>query len=357
MELSKKISVKLFQASVNRNIQNEQICAIIALDCCRTIDIYHKFFHAALAFGIINCLNALEIPYSVVLFADFKFIYTIKTFDSPHNENIYKIILDSIMIERYSSRIADACIYIKKNVNHPKISNKRIFLISNGLDPNLRYGEEYNFLSDQKDKYCFFFIEPELKDDKEIINTIWNNFKREAKIEVAIIEDILDIINGEPKICTKFSDILLEKIFLTEEEKENEQKYIHINNIENKIFQPEYTETYKISKTTLEIINFLKYSILDEKFQKEFYLLNEPHKPSNIDSKILEKEIEVKPHFKIKSVSGEKIDKLTEFDIKGINTDLFDNIFPPNKPSMYCPSVKGTRLYIVGLVKYMITGG
>ena len=37
--------------------------------------------------------------------------------------------------------------------------------------------------------------------------------------------------------------------------------------------------------------------------------------------------------------------------------DLFDNIFPPNKPSMYCPSVKGTRLYFVGLVKYMIAGG
>ena len=35
----------------------------------------------------------------------------------------------------------------------------------------------------------------------------------------------------------------------------------------------------------------------------------------------------------------------------------FDNIFPPNKPSMFTPSVKGTRLYLIGLVKYMITGG
>lgn len=63
------------------------------------------------------------------------------------------------------------------------------------------------------------------------------------------------------------------------------------------------------------------------------------------------------PHFKIKSIVGEKINKITDFEIKGINMDLFDNIFPANKPSMYCPSVKGTRLYLVGLVKYMITGG
>ena len=140
MEFSKKISLRLFQASVNGNTQTEKICAIIALDCCRTIDVYHKYFHAVLAFGIINCLNALEIPYSVVLFADFKFNYTIKTFDEPHKESIFKLILDCIMIERYSSRIADACIYIKQKVIHPQISNRRIFLISNGLDPNLRYG-------------------------------------------------------------------------------------------------------------------------------------------------------------------------------------------------------------------------
>lgn len=89
----------------------------------------------------------------------------------------------------------------------------------------------------------------------------------------------------------------------------------------------------------LEINNLLKNSVKNEKIMKEFYLLNEPHKSSNINSKLLEKEINIIPHFKIKSVSGEKINKLTEFQIKGINIDLFDNIFPPNKPSMYCPSV------------------
>ena len=256
MEFSKIVSLKLFQASVKRNTQTEKICAVIALDCCRTIDIYHKYFHAILAFAIINCLNALEIPYSIVLFADFKFIDTIKTFDSPHNDKIYELVLDCIMIERYSSRIADVCIYIKQKIIHQEISNRRIFLISNGLDPNLRYGELWDFLSDnKKDKYCFYFIQPELKDDKKIINDIWHNFEKETGIEVAIIDNESDIIKGGDCIYSKFSNILSEKVELTEEEKKNEKKNRHINNIENIIFQPDYTKIPKIEQKTLEILN------------------------------------------------------------------------------------------------------
>ena len=91
---------------------------------------------------------------------------------------------------------------------------------------------------------------------------------------------------------------------------------------------------------------------------ESFYLSNEPHKPSNINSKLTEKDINLIHPFKIKAVNGDKLmDKFSKFEVKGLNLDLFDNIFPPNKPSMFAPSVKGTRLYLVGLVKYMITGG
>ena len=89
----------------------------------------------------------------------------------------------------------------------------------------------------------------------------------------------------------------------------------------------------------MEINNLLKNSVKNEKIMKEFYLLNEPYKSSNINSKLLEKEINIIPHFKIKSVSGEKINKLTYLQIKGINIELFDNILPRNKPSIYWPSV------------------
>lgn len=51
------------------------------------------------------------------------------------------------------------------------------------------------------------------------------------------------------------------------------------------------------------------------------------------------------------------IDNLSKFENKGVVLDLIDTIFPPNKPSMYAPSIKGTRLYLVGLVKFIITAG
>ena len=355
-QLSQICSLNLMQASIKSNTQTEKICAIIAIDCCRTIDYVHKCFHAILVFSIINCLNSLEIPYSIVLFADFKFIYTIKTFDSPHNDEIYKLIFDCLMIPRYSSRIADVCYYINNNVFHPERPNRRIFLISNGLDPNLRYGELWRVLfNNEKDKYCFYFIEPDLKSDKKIIEDIWNNFKKQTGIEVVCIEDYYDILTQNENIYTTFGNVLSEKVILTDDEKKREP--INLNNLEATFYSPNYKETYTLDANTSNLSsNLLKSYVNPEDLY--FYILNEPHKPSNINSKLMEKEINLITHFKIKSVEEEKnINKLSEFEVKGINMDLFDNIFPPNKPSMYCPSVKGTRLYLVGLVKYMITGG
>ena len=354
LELSQLISIKLLQASVTRNTQTEKICAIIAIDCCRTIEYEYKYHHAVLAFGMMNCLNALEIPYSIVIFADYKFIYTIKEFETPHNDEIYKLVIDCLMIPRYSTRIADLCYYINKKVIHPERSNRRIFLISNGLDPNLRYGELWHKLfENDKDKYCFYFIQPPLEENTDKIKEIWNNFKKETKIEVVIIDELKNIINGEENIYTKFSDILSEKVVLSEEDKKKEQEYL--NNIEKNICQPKYKDIVNLDKKIADIFSDLLRYTFD---CKDFYILNEPHKASNIDNRLMEKEINIIPHFKIRAVNGEQIiQKLTEFEIKGINRDLIDNIFPPNKPSMYTPSVKGTRLYLVGLVKYMITGG
>jgi len=189
LELSNIISFKLLQASINQNTDSDKICAIIAIDCCRTIDKLRKFYHAILVFGMINCLNAMEIPYSVVIFADYQFLYTIKKFEIEHNDDIYKTILDCIMVSRYSSRISDVCYYIDKKVIHPKISNRRIFVVSNGLDPKLKSPEQWApFFGNEKDKYCFYFIKPEMEEEKEEkIIDIWKTFQKETGNEVVII--------------------------------------------------------------------------------------------------------------------------------------------------------------------------
>ena len=113
---------------------------------------------------MINCLNSMKIPYSVVIFADYQFIYTIKKFEMEYNDTIYKMILDCIMVPRYSSRIANACYYIDKTVIHPKITNRRIFIISNGLDSKLKSPENCApYFWNEKDKYVCFKIINKLK--------------------------------------------------------------------------------------------------------------------------------------------------------------------------------------------------
>ena len=359
LELSNIISFKLLQASINQNTDSDKICAIIAIDCCRTIDKLRKFYHAILVFGMINCLNAMEIPYSVVIFADYQFLYTIKKFETEHNDDIYKTILDCIMVSRYSSRISDVCYYIDKKVIHPKITNRRIFVVSNGLDPKLKSPEQWApFFGNEKDKYCFYFIKPEMEEEKEEkITDIWKTFQKETGNEVVIINDTDDIINGEENIYSRFSYVLSEKIFLTDEELAKLSK--NLNNIEGKYYEPKYIEKYDLDqKSLLNVLEYLKYSIDDQ----DFYLKNKPHVPSNIN-KIKEREIPLIHPFLVKSINlspsidEKQLDKLSKFENKGVLLDLVDMIFPPNKPSMYAPSVKGTRLYLVGLVKFIITGG
>jgi len=44
------------------------------------------------------------------------------------------------------------------------------------------------------------------------------------------------------------------------------------------------------------------------------------------------------------SIDEKQLDKLSKFENKSEALDLIDTIFPPNKPSINAPSVKGTRL-------------
>ena len=62
----------------------------------------------------------------------------------------------------------------------------------------------------------------------------------------------------------------------------------------------------------------------------------------------------------------EQIDKDTKSTLEKLFThpitsdmklEYIEFIFSPNKPSMYSPSTKGTRLYLMGLINFCITHG
>ena len=58
------------------------------------------------------------------------------------------------------------------------------------------------------------------------------------------------------------------------------------------------------------------------------------------------------------------IEKFQLENIENINKNfskekqnLINSLFPPNKPFIYVPSVKGNRLYILGLINFCLTHG
>ena len=77
-KLSRNLSLNFYRNIVSLNRAFNRTCGIIAIDCFRAISIRDKIFIIILAASMANCFDYLEIPYSIVVFADFKFQYIIK---------------------------------------------------------------------------------------------------------------------------------------------------------------------------------------------------------------------------------------------------------------------------------------
>ena len=165
-----------------------------------------------------HCFNSIEIPYSIVAFCDYGIQFIIKDFEEPHQEDISQLIFYVIMAKRCSTRIADACYFISQKVNCKDRHNKKIFIISNGLDTKLKIGEKWNSIfSNEKEKFCFYFIKPKLNDIEmnEIIK-IWDDFKEKTKTEMAKISEE-DILNLSSSMYLPFRNTMQSKIFKAEE--------------------------------------------------------------------------------------------------------------------------------------------
>ena len=89
----------------------------------------------------------------------------------------------------------------------------------------------------------------------------------------------------------------------------------------------------------------------------KIFIQNKPHELSK--EKVLE-DIKISSNHIIQKVNSYNnvneaiVNQILSNDYKEGKRALIDLIFPPNKPSMYAPSRKGTRLYIMGLVIYSV---
>ena len=312
---------------------------IIAIDCCRNINIKEKLINLILIISLSKCFFYLEIPFSIIIFSDYKFQYIVKNFYEPFSINIIQRLYDCIIVERFFSRIFDVCYYIEKNIDFPK-ENKMAIIISNGIDYSLKLGLKWKKYFEKKIKFCFFFNNSNIPNLEEI-RKIWEKFEKET--EFPIIEFNSEVINATYFDLSKYQKIL--NSFVDEK--------IEIKDVYNAGYCEFFD--YYIEKLNSEYKDIDLYFSQDDKV---FVQINQREKP--IQNIILSQSNIINCYGIKASENNCNCESfLKEFDknIPIYNQKLIDDMFPPNKPTLYAPSSKGTKLNFSGLLNFFITNG
>ena len=363
-KLSRNLSLNFYRHIITSNFAFNRTCGIIAIDCFRAISIREKIFNIILATSMVNCFNYLEIPYSVVVFADFKFQYIIKKYNESHSEEIIQRIFDAVLVKRFFTRIADVCWFIQchPDLVHPEKNYRVVNIISCGLDPKLKIPEEWHgiFNHDEKTKFGFYFLPPNNPKYIDNLHKIWEKFKNELSVPLVSIDDNRIIALGEYTDSITYNDIIntFVKTFSSIEYTTEEIKSDKI------IKKREKVESHIIEEIEISSDNKLK-EILEIMRNKEanidkIFIQNKPHELCK--EKIME-DIKISSNHIIKKINSYTKDKeaiinqILSNDYKEGKKALIDLIFPPNKPSLYAPSRKGTGLYIMGLANFVFTKG
>ena len=320
-----------------RNYTNTNF--VIAIDCCRNINFNEKLINLILAIALSKCFFYLEIPFSIIIFSDYKFQYIIKNFYETFSINVIQRLYDCIIVERFFSRIFDICYYIEKKIEFPN-KNKMAIIISNGIDYSLRIGFKWRKYFEKDIKFCFFFNNLNIPKIAEV-KKIWEKFEKET--DFPVIEFNSDIIYSSYIDLNKY-----QKLLKTFTDYKSEIK---------DIFGPGYCEfsDYYIEKLSPEYKDIYLYFSPED---KAFVQINQREKPSqkinlnnnNIINCYLVKVSE-------QSLNCENFLKEFDNNLPTYNQKLIDDMFPPNKPTLYAPSNKGTKLNFSGLLNFFITNG
>ncbi|KAK8886006.1 hypothetical protein M9Y10_041465 [Tritrichomonas musculus] len=353
IELTDHLSSVFIQNCIDSECSLSNTCAVILIECSQTLSRENKLSCVMLATSFAKAFNAIEMPYSVVVFADYKFQFEIKKFDENHSDDVIQKILDCVMVERFAPRIADACYFGKETLICANRSNRAFFIISDGLDPYMNYTDDWKkyILNDNQNSFGFFILRSAYLNDSqyEIVSKMWNNFNvsvNGADSLTRYYEFTSDsVFNGEVKISIS---LLLEPFKnSSKDDKKHEFKYpVEYREGINKI-SIDHVESY---------INRYYNDKIDSIFIKD-------------DDIIEQSKGIIFPSFQITSnylvncktdTDDKKLNDLNQDIInhqKAANEQWKEVIFSPNKPSQMAPSIKGTKLYIQGLIKFCLTDG
>ena len=170
----------------------------------------------------------LDIKYSIGLFGDGNFKIIMKQFEEEHSLLTLQQVYECLMLKRYRTNLASA-IKFSKSKNFVKIKNsnfyeknpyKIIYLITDGLDEELSFIEQWQKILKEDDftKYGFIFNKPniigELKnDDLDIYksnNTVQNIFNENENKLFEINNISSDTKNDSEKINEKDCELLIQ---------------------------------------------------------------------------------------------------------------------------------------------------
>ena len=313
---------------------------IIAIDCCRNINIYEKMENLILAISLSKCFFYLEIPFSIMIFSDYKFQYVIKDFNENFSINIIQRLYNCIISSRFFTRIFDVCYYIENIIKFPR-KNKIAIIISNGVDYTLKLGSKWKTYL-KNIKFCFFFNNSRIpKENERDVKRIWENFENDAGFP--IIQFNFEAINSLTFDLYKY-----EKLLKTIEDEKIE---------ENVVLIPEYFEYFDFYLDQLadEYKDINKYISTENQV---FVQINQAEKPKE---KITFNSNSIINYYGLQTSENILNCKsfLDEFEnnIEKNNLKLIEEIFPPNKPTLYAPSTKGTKLNFSGLLNFLLTEG
>ena len=280
-----------------------------------------------------NCFNYLEIPYSVVVFADFKFQYIIKKYNEPHSEDIIQRIFDAVLVKRFFTRIADVCWFIQchPDLVKPERSYRVVSIISCGLDPKLKIPEKWRgiFTHDEKTKFGFFFLPPNNPKYIDNLHKIWEKFKNVLSMPLVSIDDNRLIVLGEYSDGSAYGNIVGTFAKLFSSNVYNQDDTEMDKNLEKKgKIECEIKESIDISSDFLEVLEMMKNREINI---DKIFIQNKPHELSK--EKILE-DVKISSNHIIQKVNSYSkaneilVNQILSNDYKEGKKALIDLIFP-----------------------------
>jgi hypothetical protein len=163
-----------------------------------------------------NAFAMCNVPYSVIVFADYDFQFVIKAFEDEHSPQVLQRVLDAALVDRSAPRLADVSHYAKSLIRCPGRIHRAIFVISSGIDANLLQAEQWKsqILSDANDSFGFYFCRSTFLSDTQLsdVEKMWSKFIAATSSQTAYAGCVTcshpDIAQGDAKLSQMFCDVL-----------------------------------------------------------------------------------------------------------------------------------------------------